>query len=59
MLLKGVGFEAREEIIASKKLKLYSIPKEGSRHASRNGKNTVKLSSLPMMYFEGGHVKVP
>lgn len=52
-------FEAREEIIASKKLKLYSIPKEGSRHASRNGKNTGKLSSLPMMYFEGGHVIVP
>lgn len=53
MLLKGMRFEAREEIIANKKLKQYSIPKEGSRHASRNGKNTGKLSSLPMMYFEG------
>lgn len=53
MLLKGMRFEAREEIIANKKLKLYSIPKEDSRHASRDGKNTGKLSSLPMMYFEG------
>lgn len=41
-------FEAKEEIIANKKLKLYLFQKKESRHASWSGKNTGKLSLLPM-----------